>query len=130
MRAALAANGLEPGGAGAQSMPRAVGDPDRAVAICRRALEGGVYAQAIRPPTVPEGTSRLRLTVLAGHEPDQLTEAAAVLAGAFRAVSADGDWSIDLPDPEPGELRVERHGWRVVQTPETPVPDERAARAG
>ena len=51
---ALAANGLEAGGAGAQIMPVAIGDPDRAVAICRRALEAGVYAQAIRPPTVPE----------------------------------------------------------------------------
>ena len=72
LRAALAANGLEAGGAGAQILPVAVGDPDRAVAICRRALEAGVYAQAIRPPTVPSGTSRLRLTVLADHRPDQL----------------------------------------------------------
>ena len=94
-------------------MPVAVGDPDRAVAICRRALDAGVYAQAIRPPTVPDGTSRLRLSVLADHEPDELVTAAATIAGAFRAVSAAGDWSIDLPDPEPGEVSVERHGWRV-----------------
>ncbi len=133
LRAALAANGLEPGGAGAQIMPVAVGDPDRAVAICRRALDAGVYAQAIRPPTVPEGTSRLRLTVLADHEPDELTEAAAILTRSFRAVSADGDWSIDLPDPEPGELRIERHGWRVVKTPDAPAAGADttpAARAG
>ena len=76
LRAALAANGLEPGGAGAQIMPVAVGDPDRAVAICRRALDGGVYAQAIRPPTVPEGTSRLRLTVTSEHDPADLVAAA------------------------------------------------------
>jgi glycine C-acetyltransferase/8-amino-7-oxononanoate synthase len=114
LRAALAAAGLNPGGAGAQIMPLPVGDPDRAVAICRRALDAGVYAQAIRPPTVPEGTSRLRLSVVAGHEPDDLAGAATTLAQAFRAVSADGDWSIELPDPEPGELRVERHGWRVA----------------
>ncbi len=121
LRAALAANGLEPGGAGAQIMPITVGDPDKAVAICRRALDAGVYAQAIRPPTVPEGTSRLRLTVLADHDPEQLVEAASILAAAFRAVSADGDWSIDLPDPEPGELRIERHGWRVVRSPAGPA---------
>ncbi|MCB0876252.1 MAG: 8-amino-7-oxononanoate synthase, partial [Solirubrobacterales bacterium] len=114
LRAALSASGLEPGGAGAQIMPLRIGDPDRAIAVCRRALDAGVYAQAIRPPTVPEGTSRLRLTVVAGHEPEQLVEAAGIIAAAVRAVSADGDWSIDLPDPEPGELRVERHGWRVV----------------
>ena len=113
LRGALAANGLDPGGAGAQIMPVAVGDPDRAVAICRRALDAGVYAQAIRPPTVPDGTSRLRLSVLADHEPDELLTAATTIADAFRAVSAAGDWSIDLPDPEPGEVSVERHGWRV-----------------
>jgi glycine C-acetyltransferase/8-amino-7-oxononanoate synthase len=118
LRAALVAAGLRPGGAGAHIMPLAAGDPDRAVAICRRALDAGVYAQAIRPPTVPAGTSRLRLSVVAGHDRDDLVEAATVLARAHRAVSAEGDWSIDLPDPEPGELRVERHGWRVVHGPE------------
>jgi glycine C-acetyltransferase/8-amino-7-oxononanoate synthase len=126
LRAALAAAGLDPGGAGAQIMPVAVGDPDRAVAICRRALDAGVYAQAIRPPTVPDGTSRLRLTVVADHDPEELVAAAGILAGAFRAVSADGDWSIDLPEPEPGELRIERHGWRVVDGVETPGEPDRS----
>ncbi|HEX2387480.1 MAG TPA: 8-amino-7-oxononanoate synthase [Solirubrobacterales bacterium] len=126
LRAALAAAGLDPGGAGAQIMPVAVGDPDRAVAICRRALDAGVYAQAIRPPTVPDGTSRLRLTVVADHDPEELVAAAGILAGAFRAVSADGDWSIDLPEPEPGELRIERHGWRVVDGAETPGEPDRS----
>jgi glycine C-acetyltransferase len=122
LRAALAANGLEPGGAGAQIMPVLIGDPDRTVAICRRALDAGVYAQAIRPPTVPDGTSRLRLTVTSEHDPADLAAAAATIADAFRAVSAAGDWSIDLPDPEPGELRIENHAWRVVSGPERPEP--------
>ncbi|GIK76748.1 MAG: 8-amino-7-oxononanoate synthase [Actinomycetes bacterium] len=137
LRAALAAAGLRPGGAGAHIMPLAVGDPDRAVAICRRALDAGVYAQAIRPPTVPEGTSRLRLSVAAGHDRDDLVVAATILARAHRAVSAAGDWSIDLPEPEPGELRVERHGWRAGPAPQqgagvTAAPRDRApaTRAG
>jgi glycine C-acetyltransferase/8-amino-7-oxononanoate synthase len=132
LRAALAAAGLDPGGAGAQIMPIRVGDPDRAVAICRRALEDGVYAQAIRPPTVPAGTSRLRLSVVAGHERDDLVAAAGTIARACRAVSADGDWSIDLPDPEPGELRIERHGWRAAPpaAPSESAAAAPAARAG
>ena len=35
--------------------------------LCERVLERGVFAQGIRPPTVPEGSSRLRLTVMATH---------------------------------------------------------------
>ena len=35
--------------------------------LCERALRRGVFAQGIRPPTVPEGSSRLRFTVMATH---------------------------------------------------------------
>ena len=108
LRDALAVRGLETGGAGGQIVPVVVGDPDRAVAACRRALEEGVFAQAIRPPTVPAGTSRLRLTVMATHDPTDLRMAAKVIADAVGSVSADGDWSIDLPEPAPGDIRVSR----------------------
>ena len=50
--------------------------------ICEAALEQGVFAQAIRPPTVAEGTSRLRLAVMASHTRSELREAARVLAQA------------------------------------------------
>lgn len=113
LRGALAANGLVAGGGGAQILPIGIGAVDRAVASCRRALEDGVYAQAIRPPTVPEGTSRLRLSVMATHGAEELREAARIVAGAVRAASAHGDWSIDLPEPEPGELSVSYQGWRT-----------------
>ncbi|MEO7197490.1 MAG: 8-amino-7-oxononanoate synthase [Solirubrobacterales bacterium] len=117
MRSGLAANGLEAGGAGAQIIPVAIGDPDRAVAASRRALAAGVYAQAIRPPTVAAGTSRLRLTVMAGHLQDELRDAARVIADSIKAVSANGEWSIDLPDPEPGALRVLQAGGRRSHQP-------------
>ena len=41
-----------------------------------------MFAQAIRPPTVPDGTSRLRLAVMASHTRDELREAARVLGRA------------------------------------------------
>ena len=57
-------------------MPLIVGDADLAMRICEAALEQGVFAQAIRPPTVPEGTSRLRLAVMASHTRAELRDAA------------------------------------------------------
>jgi 7-keto-8-aminopelargonate synthetase-like enzyme len=61
-------------------VPLIVGDPDAAVALSEHALAHGVFAQAIRPPTVPDGTSRLRLAVRADHEPAELEAAGAMLA--------------------------------------------------
>ena len=119
LRAALAAGGLEPGGSGAQIIPLPIGDPDRAVAACSRALRDGVYAQAIRPPTVPDGGSRLRLTVMASHEEGELRAAARVIAAAVEAVSALGEWAIDLPDPAPGALQVSRGGEAGERPPTT-----------
>ena len=82
LREALAANGMPVGGSRTQIVPVVVGDARRATALCERALEGGVFAQAIRPPTVPEGTSRLRLTVMANHRGEELGTAARVIARA------------------------------------------------
>jgi 7-keto-8-aminopelargonate synthetase-like enzyme len=54
--------------------------------LCERSLEGGVFAQAIRPPTVPAGTSRLRLTVMANHRAEDLRRAAQVIGRAAGAL--------------------------------------------
>jgi 8-amino-7-oxononanoate synthase len=80
LREALSAQGLATGASRTQIVPVVVGDARRATALCERALEGGVFAQAIRPPTVPDGTSRLRLTVMANHRADELRHAARVIA--------------------------------------------------
>jgi glycine C-acetyltransferase/8-amino-7-oxononanoate synthase len=67
-------------------VPLLVGDSERAVAFCEAALERGVFAQAIRPPTVPEGTSRLRLAAIATHGERELAAAATSLRDAAEAV--------------------------------------------
>jgi hypothetical protein len=66
-------------------VPLIVGDAKATVAASERALERGIFAQAIRPPTVPAGTSRLRLAVMASHTKSELREAARVLAAAVPA---------------------------------------------
>jgi hypothetical protein len=70
-------------------LPLVVGDADDAVRVCERALEKGIFAQAIRPPTVPEGSSRLRLAVMASHTRAELQEAARILAASMQAVVGD-----------------------------------------
>lgn len=52
--------------------PVLIGDNTQAVTLANALLELGWHVQAIRPPTVPVGTARLRLTVSAAHEPEQL----------------------------------------------------------
>ena len=65
-----------------QILPLVIGDAEDAVGVSNQALERGVFAQAIRPPTVPDGTSRLRLAVMASHGKAELREAAQVLGRA------------------------------------------------
>jgi 8-amino-7-oxononanoate synthase len=66
-------------------MPLLIGDAERAVLLAQHLLESGVYAPAIRPPTVPESTSRIRVTVTADHTTGQLDEALAAFERAGRA---------------------------------------------
>ena len=82
LRDELAREGFDVSGSETQIVPLVVGDAGHAMRICEAALEHGVFAQAIRPPTVPEGTSRLRLAVMASHTRAELRDAARVLAQA------------------------------------------------
>lgn len=55
-----------------QIIPILIGDSYNAMRISKTLLDKDVFVQAIRPPTVPEGTSRLRITLMASHSWDDL----------------------------------------------------------
>ncbi|MFT3866050.1 MAG: 8-amino-7-oxononanoate synthase [Solirubrobacterales bacterium] len=86
LREALAAEGLLATASTTQIVPIEIGEAEPTMTLCERALERGVFAQGIRPPTVPEGSSRLRFTVMATHEPEELRRAAREVGAAAREV--------------------------------------------
>jgi 8-amino-7-oxononanoate synthase len=62
-----------------------LGAPEVALAAATACLDAGVRVGCFRPPTVPAGTSRLRLTARASLDPDDLELARAVLTDVIGA---------------------------------------------
>jgi len=56
-------------------LPLIVGEATKCMELSERLLQRGVFAQGIRPPTVPPGTSRLRITLMATHTKEQIEKA-------------------------------------------------------
>jgi 8-amino-7-oxononanoate synthase len=111
LRDELAREGFDVSGSHTQIVPLIIGDAGLAMRICEAALDHGVFAQAIRPPTVAEGTSRLRLAVMASHTKSELRDAARVLAQAalrngFRPSSAVPVAAAQSPPPAASSPRV------------------------
>jgi 8-amino-7-oxononanoate synthase len=67
-------------------VPVVLGDDARAVRVAGALQEQGYDVRAIRPPSVPPGTARLRISVHADHDPTMLTRLAESLAGAAQHV--------------------------------------------
>jgi len=67
--------GFSTGKSESQILPLVLGDAEKCMAFSERLLEKGVFAQGIRPPTVPEGSSRLRITLMATHTHEHLHQA-------------------------------------------------------
>ena len=86
LRTTLRAEGLDVGSAQSQVVPIQVGDAGKVMELCEEALGRRVFAQGIRPPTVPEGSSRLRCTVMATHKTEELVWAARQIGAAAREV--------------------------------------------
>jgi 8-amino-7-oxononanoate synthase len=56
-------------------LPLIIGDASKCMQFSDRLLEKGIFAQGVRPPTVPPGTSRLRITLMATHTPEHIDRA-------------------------------------------------------
>lgn len=66
-----------------QIIPVILGDAQRATDVAEALLKEDVFAPAIRPPAVPEGTSRLRVTVMATHTDLDIDHAIAGFKNVF-----------------------------------------------
>jgi 8-amino-7-oxononanoate synthase len=60
-------------GSGSQILPVMIGDNTRAVRIAARMRDEGFDIRAIRPPTVPEGTARLRIAITLNVDPSAIS---------------------------------------------------------
>jgi 8-amino-7-oxononanoate synthase len=87
LRGRLHEAGIDTGASASQIVPVMVGDNERAVDLHRRLLAEGVLAVPIRPPTVPPGTARLRLSVTIEHTDDDLDLAAEAIIRCMTGAS-------------------------------------------
>src|SRR5690606_15113867 len=74
------------GPAASAIFPLIVGPAEDAVALARAIEARGFFVQAIRPPTVPDGTSRLRLTAAADYDDATVDALVSAIAESARAL--------------------------------------------
>ena len=82
LRRELSAAGLQTMGS-SNIVPVVIGDAARTVAAAERVCAAGYWVKAVRPPTVPAGTSRLRLSLNAAMDWEQLAPLAAIIRAAL-----------------------------------------------
>ena len=69
-----------------QILPVIIGEARETMAVAAAILQRGVFAHGIRPPTVPEGSSRIRVTPMAAHTQDHLSRTLDAFAAAGKEV--------------------------------------------
>jgi 8-amino-7-oxononanoate synthase len=89
LRAALQARGYDTCNSTTQIVPAVVGSAEAALEAARRLEAAGVLAVAIRPPTVPAGTARLRFTLSAALADAQFEQVLAAVAALPAAASGN-----------------------------------------
>lgn len=80
--------GCDLGGSKSQIVPVLTGEPEPTMQAATALLEQGIFIQGIRPPTVAVGQCRLRGTVMATHDPEELATAATLISAVVRKVTA------------------------------------------
>ncbi|MGB3194345.1 MAG: 8-amino-7-oxononanoate synthase [Phycisphaerae bacterium] len=86
LRGALQEKEFDSGRSETQIVPVLVGAPERALALAAALLEKGIFCPAIRPPTVPPGTSRLRVSLTAEHTEEDVERLVSALDDARRDI--------------------------------------------
>jgi 8-amino-7-oxononanoate synthase len=89
LRAGLESLGYLLGTGQSQILPLMVGDATRCMKLSGDLLQRGIFAQGIRPPTVPAGTSRLRITLMATHTPEHIDQALKVFKEVTREMRVE-----------------------------------------
>jgi 8-amino-7-oxononanoate synthase len=90
LRAALQAAGIDTGGSSTQIVPALVGEAAAALAAARALEDAGILGIAIRPPTVPAGTARLRFALSAVHSAADVDRLIAAAIAVLPAASPEG----------------------------------------
>ena len=83
----LRKKGLKDDAGPSQIVPIMVGDSARSVAIAEELQKNHIYVKAVRPPTVPEGSARLRFSVTRYHQEEDLKRCAQLVAVSLRKIS-------------------------------------------
>ncbi|MGB0953698.1 MAG: dethiobiotin synthase [Planctomycetota bacterium] len=105
LRERLQEGGIESSGEG-PIVPVRIGDAARAMQVAEKVRADGFEVRAVRPPTVPPGTSRLRIVVHAAHTPAQIEGLAASLVDAMREESRHATVEAMAPKREGEHLFV------------------------
>lgn len=87
LRSGLGLLGFEVPAGNSQILPILIGENDRTMRLSAELLARGVFVQGIRPPTVREGTARLRLTPMATHRPEHIQRALDAFASVRKVVA-------------------------------------------
>jgi len=82
LRGRLRESGLDCASSDSQIVPVLLGENERALAVAARLCAEGFAVRAVRPPTVPAGTARLRLSLTVKHTTEMLDGLADSLARA------------------------------------------------